>query len=377
MIVVYNALSVRPGVFDGAATFSLNIVPELARALPDDEITVLVRASETRLGSGGNLRVQSVALPAHPAARAVYESFGLSRTLRRERADVLVSPNESVPFRAPCAVIVVAQNLVYHRDGWRLAFQGGRPLERAASHAQAAYYRWSMPRAYRRSERVAAVSETTARLLATRAGLDPAKTRVVYEGSDSGLLPPPRDGIPREPRLLVVSTLAPYKGLERALQLFAGLRGRLPELQLDLVGADWRGYRASLESLADRLGVSDAVHFLGSLGGGELADRYERSLALVHLSECESFGLPLVEAMRYGLPVVSSGRSSLAEVAGGAALELSEDRDAATHAVLEILVDGPAREELVGRGRVRAAELTWRDAGEKLAGVAREAFERR
>lgn len=373
MIVVYNALSVRPGVFDGAATFSLNIVPALASALPGDEVVALVRSGENRLPAGENLRLRTVELPAQALARLAYESLGLSGVLRRLQADVYVCPNESLPFGPPCPVVVVAQNLAYHREGGRLAFQGERWIDRVASRAQAAYYRWAMPRAYRRAARIAAVSETTAQLLASRARLDRAKTAVIFEGADSRLLPAPREDRRREPRLLVVSTLAPYKGLERTLALFAALRRDRPKLELDLVGGDWRGFQSSLASLASGLGVSGAVHFLGNVEGEALVSCYERSLALIQLSECESFGLPIVEAMRYGLPVVSSGRSSLAEVAAGAALEVSTEQERATLEVLALLDDEGARARLVERGRARAADLTWQAAGERLAAVIREA----
>jgi glycosyltransferase involved in cell wall biosynthesis len=362
VIVAFNALSVRPDVYDGAATFSLNVLPELAAALPDDEVVALVRDGETRLAPAGGLRLESLRLPRSAAARVAYEAAGLGRTLRRLQADVLVAPSESLPLRLPCPTVVVAQNLVYHCGG---------PAESGlAARAQAAYYRGSMPRAYRRAARVAAVSETTARVLSERAGLDLAKTAVVHEGSDSRLLPPPEGGKPRGPRLLVVSTLAPYKGLERTLDLFAALRRARPELELDLVGAERGGFRSVLAARAAALGVAGAVRFLDAVGPAELADRYERSLALLMLSECESFGLPLVEAMRYGLPVVSSGCSSLREVAASAALELGPD---AVSDLLGLLDDPAAREELAARGRRRAAELTWRATGRRLAAVVREA----
>jgi glycosyltransferase involved in cell wall biosynthesis len=372
VIVVYNALSVRPAVIDGAAAFSLNIIPELAAALPDDELIALLRPGENRLSRAPNLRVETVVLPRFAGARTLFESFALSRHLRRLKADVFVSPNESVPFWAPCPIVVVAQNLVYHRDDWWRAFQGGRLRERILSHAQAAFYRRRMPAAYARAARVAAVSKTTAQVLAARARLDPEKTRVIYEGSDSVLMPEPRAAA-RGTRLLVVSTLAPYKGLERTIELYARLRAERPDLELDVVGANWRGFGATLEARAHALGVADSVHFLGSIGAEELAERYETALVLIHLSECESFGLPVVEAMRYGLPVVSSGRSSLAEIAGGAALEPGDDLDRAARAVIALLADERAREKLAAHGRKRAADLTWRSTAEKLAEVVREA----
>src|SRR5207237_10768666 len=101
--------------------------------------------------------------------------------------------------------------------------------------SQAAYWRRRMRGAYARASGVVAVSEETQRVLAARAGLDRSKTTVVHEGADSFLLPGPDAPGPREDRLLVVSALAPYKGLEETLALYARLRAGRPTLRLEIV----------------------------------------------------------------------------------------------------------------------------------------------
>ena len=372
MILVYNALSLVPDVADGAATFSLNVLEHLPAVLNNDDFIVLACSGETRIRRGPNVTVKFVNRVGGAGARILHETFLLERTLRRVRADVFVSPNESMPLRLPCPAVVVAQNLVYHRDGWRQAFQGATAAQRVVSRVQAAYYRRAMPAAYRRAARIAAVSDTTARVLATKAGLDLDKTDVIYEGSNSILMPVPRGGVTRS-RLLAVGTLAPYKGLQRAIELFALLHRVRPELELEIVGSSWRGFGSVLSDHARRYEVEGAVRFVGALGGHELAQRYETALLLIHLSECESFGLPVAEAMYYGLPVVSSGSSSLREVTGGAALEISRNLDDAASAVLGLIDDPDQYQRLSDRGRRRAAELTWRATAERLGNVIRAA----
>jgi len=370
VIVVYNALSVRPGVADGAATFSLNVLAHLPAALPDDELVVLVHRGEDRVPRAPNVRLAEVGIRPGAAARLRYEWLGLAHELRRQQAGVLLSPNESIPLRSPCPVAVVAQNLVYHCRGH--AFQGRTGFERVASRLQAGYYRRMMPAAYSRAAAIAAVSETVVQVLSERARLDPRKTDVIYEGSDSILMPAPPI-LERADRLLVVSTLAPYKGLELTIELFARLRSERSGLVLAIVGSDWRGFRTTLEQLVRRRGLERSVEFLGSIRAERLAELYASSLVLLHLSECESFGLPVVEAMRYGLPVVIAGQAALTEVAGGAALDVSREPEVAARMVLELLADEAAKEEFRVRGRRRAGELTWQATAERFAAVARRA----
>ena len=371
MIVAYNALSVRPGVFDGAATYTLNLLHHLPDALPEARFVVLARQGETRLGGSARLTVRALPV-AGAVGRIVFESLLAGRELRRAAADVLLSPNESIPLGPAPPLVVVAQNLVYHRDGGRGGdFLGAGPRARFRSRAQAAYYRRRMERAYRRAAAVVAVSDETARVLSREAGLSPAKTVVVAEGADSVLLPPPTASL-RVDRLLVVSALAPYKNLERVLEIYAALRRHRPALDLTIAGSDWRGYRSLLESRAARLGLPPP-RIEEQVGPARLAELYSTSRLLLHLSSCESFGLPIVEAMRYGLPVVAAARSSLPEVAGGAArLVDPDDVPAVAAAVGELLDSEEAWSSLAAFGSARAASLRWSDTAAGIASVLRQ-----
>jgi alpha-1,3-rhamnosyl/mannosyltransferase len=227
-----------------------------------------------------------------------------------------------------------------------------------------------MRSAYRRAAAVVTVSAETLRVLAASAGLDPAKATVVHEGCDSIFLPPPGGEVRREPRLLAVGTLAPYKNHERAIDLFARLVPARPELTLELVGSDWRGYGDVVARHAAQSGVGARIRFSHDLASREVAERYQSSTLLLHLSSCESFGLPVVEAMRYGLPVVAAARSSLPEVAGGAALLVDPDDPAAAAAAVEgLLADEALLGALAAKGRAHAGELTWKRAAEGVAAV--------
>jgi glycosyltransferase involved in cell wall biosynthesis len=231
--------------------------------------------------------------------------------------------------------------------------------------------------AYRRAAHIIAVSEETRRVLAARAGLESARCTVSHEGADSFLLPEPWADVVTTPRILVVSVLAPYKGLEETIDLFRLLRVLHPELRLEIVGGDWRGFGAVVRRQIASARLNDVVRIRGNVTPAELAKLYAGSLLLLFLSRCESFGLPLVEAMRLGLPTVAADRSSLPEVAGGASLLVDPDRieDAATQ-VATLVQDEAARADLAMRGRARAAQLTWRGTAAAIAYAVREVASR-
>ena len=358
----------RPGAFDGGATYTLNVLRFLPELLGDARIVVLCRDGETRLQPAANLELRRVPIGS-AARRAAYEMLALSRL----DADVFVSPNESLPLRAAAPSVVVAQNLAYHCARSPAAYRGGKPRERVGAALQRAYYRRRMPEAYRRAAVVVAISRTAAELLARDAHLPLERTIVALGGSDS-LFIEPRPPAPDPDRMLVVSAVAPYKNFESLIDALAHLRRTHPQLRLEIAGPDWRGYRAVVEAHAVRAGVSEAVRFLGAVAPSEVAALYASSVALLHLSECEACPLPPLEAMRAGLPVVAARRSSIPEVVGDGALLVEPDDPAAVgDAVRSLLDEDEARAALCRRGRARADELTWRATAAGVADAVRRA----
>lgn len=99
--------------------------------------------------------------------------------------------------------------------------------------------------------------------------------------------------------LLSVGRLEAYKRVDR---IIAALPYLSEDYVLIIIG---RGSeRLKLEHLADFLKVRDRVQFLGHLSDEELRDWYHRARVVVSLSEGESFGIVVLEALASGCQVV-------------------------------------------------------------------------
>ena len=109
---------------------------------------------------------------------------------------------------------------------------------------------------------------------------------------------------------------------------------------------------------AARMGLGRVTLAPGFLSNEEFAALLDSSLAVVFPSLFEGFGIPVVEAMSAGRPVLCSNVTSLPEVAGGAALLFDPRKpDEIAASIERIVEDSELRATLVGRGRLRAAEL--------------------
>jgi glycosyltransferase involved in cell wall biosynthesis len=222
-------------------------------------------------------------------------SAQLRRLLRDLRVDV-VSAHAPVPGLADLAAFTspVPVVLTYHSGSLEKGHAAVDMLLRA-------YERHVLPAVFRRCTELIAVSPAS---MAVRSG----RAHLVPPGVDTRLFCPDSSE-PSSRRVLYVGRVeksSRWKGLHVLIEAMDRLRRDIPDVRLDVVG-DGDDVPV-LSALARRLGVSDAIAWHGRVPHGELAAFYRRAgvTVLPSLTESESFGMTLVEAMATGCPVVGS-----------------------------------------------------------------------
>jgi glycosyltransferase involved in cell wall biosynthesis len=113
------------------------------------------------------------------------------------------------------------------------------------------------------------------------------------------------------------------KGWPEQFAAFAKFHVKHPDSMLLCHTADNFAGGLNLRSLAERMGIGDAVNFssqylmmAGLIRPESLAPTYAAMDLLSACSLAEGFGLPIVEAMACGTPVVVTDGSAMSEVAG-------------------------------------------------------------
>ncbi|HEY2992740.1 MAG TPA: glycosyltransferase [Methylomirabilota bacterium] len=153
--------------------------------------------------------------------------------------------------------------------------------------------------------------------LVSQYGADPARIAVIPCGVDTELFAPgdrraarAELGLGEDPRLLYVGRQSPIKGLETLLDAMARLRAGGTPARLSIVGGDadepLDGHEAALRERLARLGLGDAVTFVGAQPQDRLPAWYNAADVTVLPSYYESFGMVALEAMACGSPVVAS-----------------------------------------------------------------------
>lgn len=109
-------------------------------------------------------------------------------------------------------------------------------------------------------------------------------------------------------KILCVSRLEKYKRIDRIISALPYLPA---EVMLRIVGSG--PDRDRLENIAMRLKVQHRVTFLGNITREHLLKEYSEANAFVLLSEHESYGISVAEALAFRVPCVVSNSSALAE----------------------------------------------------------------
>ena len=362
----------------GAGMVASALVRNLSALAPDLELTLLTSpGSHAELASleAANVRRRCVSASAPttsavgrtlanrllpPQARVrlkrVLWSLRKARTLGRLgealRPDLLLCPF-TVPYfwrpGVPCVSIVYdLQHLTYpHFFTAEQRLNRQRHIEDACA----------------RSDRVVCISEYVRATLLARVDVRPERVAVIplgllhdFGGAHTDIVE--RLGLNRAEFLLYPANFWPHKnhaGLFEALRLY---RQNHPESRLKLVctGASNPLMRRLTES-AETQFPRGTVVFAGYVGEDELDALLRACAAVIFPSLYEGFGMPVLEAMAHGKPILCSNTTSLPEVAGDAAIYFDPTQPQRIASAIESLGDVVRIDDLVRRGRGRAAAM--------------------
>jgi glycosyltransferase involved in cell wall biosynthesis len=351
MRVIVDALGAIHG---GLATYVSGLLRGWSEVAPEDELTVLLTEpfSNEIASDPQCARHRLIVCPQRVpriAWRLIREESLIPRF--QSRTDALLSTSPSMPVLWHKPAVAVISDL-RHED---------RPNDftvpvRLLRHVQ-------FGNAFRRAERLIAISNRTAQVLRAHHPSTISRISVVHFGADHINGPASTRGGPA----LAFGQYA-AKGatlLLRAWELL--LRdSNYGEAKLHIVGLG-ESQRAKLRLEAQRLGVAHHVILDRYLDAEDFDILMGSASAVLLPSRYEGFGLPVLEAMRRKVPVMISSDPALREVAAGhaacAASWAPEDVTAAIRRALSMSGDE------MNAARAHADRFTWRRTAELTRSV--------
>lgn len=195
-------------------------------------------------------------------------------------------------------------------------------------------------------------------------GFEPQRVVCVPNGVPSASVQPHRRTPGGSWTLGTVALFRPRKGIEVLLETLAMLRSNEQNVRLRAVGGfETAAYESSIRGLAERLGLAEAIDWIGFTRG------VNRELAKIDIFVLPSLfgeGLPMVvlEAMAAGVPVVASRVEGVPEAVRHRETGLLVDPDSVSQlaAAIEEIVSGAVDFAALSEGSRRRHAAQFSDA---------------
>lgn len=366
--MVTVALDARKLPDFGIGSYIAALLHHLPSMAPDWTWAVVVTAEGREMlpALPANVRV----VHAEAKGYSVKEQLLLPRRLSALRPRLVHIPHYVIPLGYWGKIVVTIHDIIH------VLFPEFLPKPAGYTYAT-----FMIRAAVARAQRVIAVSQTTARDLATLFGANAHKVEVIPNGVEAEFFDEhdgSEDAACRErlglssPYFLFVGNHKPHKNVEavlKAYQLFVNESGEAAP-HLALAGGFTPG--GPLASRVEAMGLTSKVRFLGFLPRHELRAVYRGALALLYPSLYEGFGLPVLEAAACGLPIMASDIPAVKEVLADAVLKVNpRDVVEQAQAIRRLWQEPETRKKLATAAKSRASRFRWEQTARETLAVYR------
>jgi glycosyltransferase involved in cell wall biosynthesis len=216
----------------------------------------------------------------------------------------------------------------------------------------------------RRADHVIVISQSTARDVQERFGIDASRITVCTPGAPSWA---PRTAEPETGCILFLGTIEPRKNLGVLLDAYARVLASRPGTPPLVLAGRASDAGADVIQRASRPPFAGHVELPGYIEPDAREALYRRALVFVMPSHTEGFGIPVLEAMTAGVPVIVANRGALLEVAGPAGLAFDPGNADELAAHLTATVDSrERRQSMCEAGWQQARRFDWRVSAQHL-----------
>lgn len=302
---------------------------------------------------------------AHWAMRSAWERICLPQLIEKLNAHILLTPAGITIPNLNIPQVVLAQNPWCLEPNMHHGFR-----DRVKAKLQRL--------AYRRTQKESALmlfnSGYMQKIYRDNAnGCEPKATRILYQGIDSETFDAAATQTcsfdSRLFEILTVSVMGWHKAIEDVIESVALLHQQGVEATLTLVGP-WphAAYRKRIEQLAINKKIDHAITITGKVSRAQLHEHYSRARVFCLLSQCESFGIPAVEAQTFSTPTVIADCCAPPEIAGPGGFCIAPDSaiTSAATALKTLLTEKSIWQEYSEKAYKNATRFRWENCSQPL-----------
>jgi len=366
----------------GMDMVALELINELQKIDHENEYVIFVKPDEdtTTLKATDNFKIVELSGGPYPT----WEQFALPKAAKAEGCHLLHCTSNTAPVNTSLPLVVTLHDIIY-MESISLFKKSGTWYQKMGNM----YRRYVVPPVVKKSDKIITVSKFERNRIAEFFGIPQEENRLVaiYNGVSEHFVPindqKELDRVKSlynlpDRFLFFLGNTDPKKNTPGTLKAFSDYLKKSNDPDLYLVMLDYE--RSSLEKILSDIGDKELINRIlltGYVVNTDLPAIYNLCSIFLYPSLRESFGIPMLEAMRCGTPVITSNTSSMPEVSGDAAYIVDPFKpEQITEGISKLLSDNALREELVKKGLKQAAKFSWKHMAEDVLSLYKEVYKK-
>jgi len=311
------------------------------------------------------------------AAYHIWEQFILPKAVHKHKIEVLHCTSNTAPMFLNIPLILTLHDIIYLENFKFVSYQSS--LYQLVGNF---YRRWVVPRILKSSKVIITVSNSERSTIIQKYPMLESKLKVVYNsfGECFGENNPQDENKIKEKYnlpekyIFCLGNTSPKKNLSNILKAYYLYLDRNEE-KLPLVLADHSPGDLFLFLNSSNSKYKDYVKFIGYVSNWEIPTIYKLSQLFLYPSIRESFGIPILEAMKMGTPVITSNISCMPEIAGKSAYFVDPFDPESISKGIEVLLYNPrVKSSMIERGYTRTKKYSWIESARQTLKIYEEVF---
>ena len=361
----------------GMDMVALELIRELQQIDKENNYFIYVKPDEDRscLKETDNFKIVELEGGSYPQ----WEQFALPKRAREDKCDLLHCTSNTAPRKPGMPLVVTLHDIIYMEKSYMGIVAGnGTPYQKFGN----VYRRWIVPKVVKTSDILITVSEFEKQRIDSFFGLNGDTTRAVYNGVSTHFLPVTDEEVLKSTKtkyglpdrfFFFLGNTDPKKNTRGALKAFSDFRKQNnDDYKLVMLDYDETELMKLLNEIGDRT-LRKHIILTGYVVNTDLPAIYSLCSVFLYPSLRESFGIPMLEAMRSGAPVITSDTSAMPEVSGGAGLIIDPFKpEQISEAMLKLHDNEALKQELREKGFKQAEKFSWKAMAEHVLKIYQE-----
>ncbi len=363
----------------GMDMVALELINYLQEIDQENEYVVFVKPDEDKgcLKETKNFKIVELEGGSYPQ----WEQFALPKAARQEGCDILHCTSNTAPINTKIPLIITLHDIIY-MESIAIFKKGGTWYQKIGNM----YRRYVVPKNIKKSKKIITVSKFERDRIKSFFGHSKEDNRLVavYNGVSEHFVPiddkaelarvKAQYNLP-DKFIFFLGNTDPKKNTPNVLKAYSDFI-KSSDKKTPLVMLDFgEGY---LESILADIGDKELMQHImltGYIKNTDLPAIYNLCELFLYPSMRESFGIPILEAMRSGAPVITSNTSSMPEISGGNAYIVDPSKpEEITAGIHKILNDKSYREDIISKGLKQAKKFSWRTMAEEVLELYKEVY---